>query len=132
MATITVRDETFPGGQAAELVLEFLTERVTVRELIRGRVYQEVAEYNAARALAAPEHRLIQPTATERLLNGTEQVAPQRLDWQRQYDRALQAFRRNAFLLLVDDRQCDALEALIELRADTRIIFLRLVPLAGG
>src|SRR5437764_14177437 len=49
MATITVRDETFPGRRAAELTLEFLTERVTVRELIRSRVYQEVTEYNAAR-----------------------------------------------------------------------------------
>jgi hypothetical protein len=132
MTAISVRDETFPGRQAAELTLEFLTERVTLREVIRARVYQEVTEYNAARALAPGRHRLIEPTAAERLLNGVPTSSPKRIDWEPQFERALQAFRHNGFLLLVDDQQCDDLDAEIELRADTRVTFLRLVPLAGG
>jgi hypothetical protein len=131
VATIRVRDETFPGGKTAELTLEFLAERITVRELIRSRVYQEVSEHNAARVLAPARHQLVEPTAAERLLNGAARPRP-RLDWQQQFEHALQAFRRNGFLLLVDGQQCDDLDAEIELRADTRITFLRLVPLAGG
>jgi hypothetical protein len=132
MATITVRDETFPGRQTAELTLAFLTERVTVRELIRARVYQEVSERNAARALAPAHPPAIEPPAAERLLNGAPARAPQRIDWEPQFERALQAFRRHGFLLLVDGQQCDALDAALDLRADTRVTFLRLVPLAGG
>jgi len=55
MPSITIRDETL-GGAAADtpatgradggLVIDFLTERVTVREIIRSRVYQEVEDYN--------------------------------------------------------------------------------------
>jgi hypothetical protein len=46
---IRVHDETTSGQQTHELTLEFLHERITVRELIRSRVYQEVTEYNARR-----------------------------------------------------------------------------------
>src|SRR5689334_25009099 len=93
MTTITVRDESFPGCQAAELTLEFLIERVSVRELIRARVYQEVTEHNAARALAPPRHRpLVAPTPAEQLLNGQTQAPPRRLDWEQQFERALGAF----------------------------------------
>jgi hypothetical protein len=44
MPTITVRDETAAGRAEGELTLDFLTERVTVRELIRSRVFQEVKD----------------------------------------------------------------------------------------
>jgi len=39
MATVTVREETFPAGPTDDFTLDFLTERVTVRELVRGLVY---------------------------------------------------------------------------------------------
>jgi hypothetical protein len=132
VATITVRDETFPGRRSAALTLEFLAERVTVRELIRSRVYQEVTEHNAACALAPAGRQCIAPTATERLLNSPAAAAPKRLDWEQQFERALQAFHRHGFLVLVNGQQYDLLDAEIELRADTQITFLRLVPLAGG
>src|SRR5688500_10399333 len=45
-ATLTIRDETATGKNVGETVVEFLTERITVRELIRSRVYQEVQDYN--------------------------------------------------------------------------------------
>src|SRR5689334_22319102 len=44
--TITVRDETITGNSVGAFPLELLTERITVRELIRSRVYQEVQDYN--------------------------------------------------------------------------------------
>ena len=128
--TITIRDELSAGGQADEWSLEFLTERVSVRELIRGRVYQEVVEQNAGRS--GPVRRLVQPTDAERALNGRSVPTRPSLDWEQHYDRAVRAFQRNGFLLLIDDRQVDNLDEEIELRTDTRVTFLRLVPVAGG
>jgi hypothetical protein len=37
--TLTIHDETPRGEKRATRVLDFLTERITVRELIRERVY---------------------------------------------------------------------------------------------
>jgi len=141
MATrLTVRDELTTGGPTEELTLDFLTEHITVAELIRGRVYQEVTELNAARARAPRRRLLVEPTETERQLNANAHGASangvprhaRRLDWEEHYARALRAFARNGFLILVDGQQVQDLETEIELRPETEVTFLRLVPLAGG
>jgi hypothetical protein len=128
--TVTVRDETTLGETTGELTLEFLTERVTAREVIRSRVYQEVTEYNARQA--GLFHGLVQPRDAERTREGFRLRNPRRIDWAEQYESALDAFARNGFLLLVDDRQVTDLDAEIELRHNTEVSFLRLVPLVGG
>ena len=132
--TVTVRDETTLGQRTNELTLEFLTERVTVRELIRSRIYQEVTEYNAAQS--GYFRGLVQPSAPDPTAGGTAGDSRprerRRIDSEAQFERALRAFRANGFLVLVDDRQVTALDEEIELRHDTSITFLRLVPLVGG
>jgi hypothetical protein len=131
MATVlTIIDETPGGGSTGELTLEFLTERITVRELIRSRVYQEVSEYNAS----MPGHfkGLVQPTEAERTLNGYKLRERRKIDWEAQYERAVEAFQRNGFLILVDDRQVTELDEEIILRSDSSVSFLKLVPLVGG
>jgi hypothetical protein len=131
MATVvTIIDETPGGSSSSELTLEFLTERITVRELIRSRVYQEVREYNAS----TPGHfkGLVQPTEAERTLNGYKLRERRKIDWEAQYDRAVEAFQRNGFLILVDDRQVTELDEEIVLRHDSSVSFLKLVPLVGG
>jgi hypothetical protein len=130
MATVTVREETFPAGPTDELTLDFLTERVTVRELIRGLVYQTVTEQRARQPRPTPTD--FQPTAAEQALNGVRIQRRRRLDWEQEYARVLGAFQRGAVLLLVDDQQVTDLDAEIELSADTGLTFLRLIPLAGG
>jgi hypothetical protein len=131
MPTISVHDETSSGDRLATSVLELLTERVSARELIRSRVYQEVSEHNARLADGPTAAPGVEPTALERLLNGARPLR-ERLDWQAEYARALRAFERNGFLLLVDDRQLLDLDDEVELRPGAEVIFLRLVPLIGG
>ena len=128
--TVRVYDETTSGDRSNALTLDFLTEVVTVRELIRARVYQEVTEYNAKQP--ARFSGLVPPAATERRLNGDRPRLPQRIDWEAQYAKALDAFGRNGFLLLVDDEQVTELDDEVTLRHDTVVTFLRLVPLVGG
>jgi hypothetical protein len=131
MATVTVVDETPGAGGAGEaFTLEFLDERVTARELIRARVYQEVTEFNAARA---PYFRgLVQPRDSQRTRYGFALRARRPLDWREQYERALDAFAGNGFILLVDERQVESLDEEIDLRHDSSVTFLRLMPLVGG
>ncbi|HEY7029834.1 MAG TPA: hypothetical protein VH482_00840 [Thermomicrobiales bacterium] len=131
MATlITVADETATGTTLNEFPLEFLNERVSVRELIRARIYQEVAEYNARQSEYF--RGLVQPEGAERTQGGFRLRQQRKIDWEEQYKRALRGFRANGFLILVDDRQLDDLDEEIELRYDARVSFLKLVPLVGG
>lgn len=46
--------------------------------------------------------------------------------------RALDAFSRNGFLVLVGDRQIEDPDETVTLGPATEVVFLRLVPLVGG
>ncbi len=54
------------------------------------------------------------------------------INWTEQYESAVAAFEKTGFLILVDDRQITDLDTEIEIRHDTAVSFLRLVPLIGG
>lgn len=129
MTTITIVDESIVGEKHA-WSLDFLDEIVSLRELIRQRIYQEVTEYNAR--LTGHFRGLVQPTQAERTLNGFRLPSKNRLDWQAQYEKAIDAFTRRGYLVLVNDMQVADLDASIELQADTEVTFFKLVPLVGG
>lgn len=139
MPTVTIRDESLGAAPphsgetdhaGGGLVLDFLTERVTVREIIRSRVYQEVDDYNRRR----PEHfhGLVEPTDAEKTLNGYKLKTPREIDWKRQFEAACEAYTRNAFLILVDEKQAGPLDEEVTLKAGSEVTFLRMVPLVGG
>lgn len=130
--TLTIRDQTSMGQTLNELSLDFLTERITVRELIRSRVYQEVKDYNVRQLQGVIYKGLVQPSDAERQLNGVRLKAPREIDWHKQFDVAVEAFQRNGFLLLIDDHQATDLDEAIILMPQTKVSFLKLVPLVGG
>lgn len=127
---LTIRDETTDGRRTDALTIEVLTERITVRELIRSRVYQEVQDYNLKQI--GPFQGLVQPVEAERELNGSRPRKPRFIDWKAQFDAACRAFESNAVLVLVDEKQAESLEEEIVLAATSTVTFLRLVPLVGG
>lgn len=129
--TVTVRDETLDTvSSTATFTLDFLTTQITARELIRCRVVEEVELYNRT----TPEYfrGLVQPTDAERTLNGYHLRTRRPIDAEAQVARALNAFNRNGFFLLVYDRQIESLDELIELRVNTEVKFVKLMPLVGG
>jgi len=65
-------------------------------------------------------------------LNGFKVRRGKDVDWKKQYDAAVKGFESNAILILVDERQAEGLEEEIEIKADTRVTFLKLTPLMGG
>ncbi|GGZ57189.1 hypothetical protein [Streptomyces bluensis] len=130
MGTVTFVDETTSGGRSAGWGIEVAEERLSVGELIRRRVFQEVAEYNAR----TPEvfQGLVQPKDAERVLNGYAMRTRRRIDPEAQTELALAAFAGNGFLVLVGDRQVTDLEEEVELPLGSEVVFLKLVPLVGG
>ncbi len=131
--TLKIRDETtfsLGSDEDRDFTLDVLADHVTVRELIRARVANEVRDYN----LSQPEYfrGLVQPTDAEKSLNGFKIRKGRRIDPEKQFELVIKAFYSNGFILLVNDRQVDELEDEIEIRPDTTVTFLKLLPLVGG
>ena len=134
---LKIRDETATGSVTNELTLDGLTESITVRELIRSRVYQEVQDYNLRQRQDAGKstfNGLVTPTDAERALNGpgTRLRKPREIDWKQQFEEACDGFERNGYFILIDDRQAESLDEVITLQHDSRVSFVKLVPLVGG
>jgi hypothetical protein len=127
---VTIYDETVPGTKTKRFTLENLTERMTVREIIRARIYQEVQDFN--QKLPELFNGLVQPTDAERTLNGFKFSKPRPLNWERQYHTAVEQFGRNGFIVLIGDRQAESLDEHFTVAADTEVSFLKLMPLVGG
>ena len=84
--------------------------------------------------MKAPEYfrGLVEPSEAEKTLNGYKLKQRRKIDWEEQYKRALDAYERNGFFVLIGDRQAESLDQTFEVKVDTEVSFVKLVPLVGG
>jgi hypothetical protein len=129
--SLTVCDESNLGDRRPAITLQLPEPTITVRELIRARVFEEVKAYNEASY--GPYRGLVHPAPEEQALNPPKSEETRRkVDWHHQAQVALEAFDRNGFLLFVDGQQVESLAEEIRLRSETEVVFLKLTPLVGG
>jgi hypothetical protein len=133
--TVTIRDESMAGNLLSERPLEFPSERITVRELIRERVYQEVQDFNRAQSESV-FRGLVQPTDAERILNGERAEFHMKqlreIDWKQQFEKATEAFEQSGFLILIDQKQAGRLDQEFTISPSTEVSFVKLTMLVGG
>lgn len=127
---LTIKDETFAGKILQEIQLEFKSDLVSIREIIVGRVQQEVEAYN--NKLPEFYNGLVEPSDAEKTLNGFKLKNKKLIDAEKQVYVALNAFQKNGFFVLVDNIQAETLEQQVQLHKNTSISFIKLTPLVGG
>lgn len=127
---LTIQDETMTGKLLNQIILDVESETISVQDLIRARVYAEVAEYNDKKL--GIFNGLVQPEEAERVLNGYRLKKARSIDAEKQYYIALDAFQKNGFFMLVDNYQVGDLEEPIIVGDDTKVSFVRMTPLVGG
>ena len=129
---ITIKDGEVTGSTIQEFVIQLPLEEITVRELIRSRIYQNVKDFNQCRSVVAENPQPFERSEKERTLNGKKSGERHTVEWQQNFDLACKAFERNQFLLFVDGKQLDSLEQTISVTTKSEIKFLSLTLLAGG
>jgi hypothetical protein len=128
---LRIVDETPTGKLVQETKLVLISEKTTVREVILRRVREEVERFNAQESETV-FRGLVQPTDTETALNGYRLRKPRLLDADAQCALALKGFGSNGFFVLVNDRQAESLDEEIIIGPETKVSFVKLVPLVGG
>ncbi|SEN44812.1 hypothetical protein SAMN05192574_103192 [Mucilaginibacter gossypiicola] len=132
MSTINLKitDETFAGKILNEIRIAVSGERLTIKDIIEARVYAEVEAYNDK--LTETFTGLVQPTDAEAFLNGFKIKKVKRIDAEKQVYTALDAFQKNGFFVLIDNRQAESLEEEILVNNESTVSFIKLTPLVGG
>ena len=126
--TLSILYETTAGERCNAGVFQFDEATLTLRELIRVFVQQEVKRFNESGSEAF--RGLVQPDESERILNGVRERPV--LDWEKQFTKAIAAFTGNGFVVLLDERQMTDLDETLHLTPQSQLTFLKLVPLMGG
>ena len=130
MSTITVTDERPAARQKTSFQMDFLESHITAREFLRRRIYEEVLRHNSSETVAY--NGLVTPTDLEQSLNRAIPKNPRKIDWEAQYQKALEGFAGNGIIMLWNDTQIESLEEELELSEGAQATFLKLVPLVGG
>lgn len=127
---VLISDEQLNGVITNQFEININETTISAKELIELRVNQEVESYNKK----LPEYftGLIEPSEAEKTLNGFRLKKKQQIDVEKQVYIALDAFQKNGFFILVDDKQIENLVEQISISQDTRISFIKLTPLIGG
>ena len=126
--TLSIVYETTAGQRCNAGAFQFDDATLTLRELIRVFVQEEVKRFNESGSEVF--RGLVQPDASERILNGVRERPV--LDWEKQFDKAIGAFKGNGFLVLLNERQITDLDETLLLTPQSQLTFLKLVPLMGG
>ncbi|GAA4317381.1 hypothetical protein GCM10023149_14910 [Mucilaginibacter gynuensis] len=132
MSTISLKitDETFAGKILNEISIAVSTEHLTVKDIIEARVNAEVTEYN--KKLPEIYRGLVQPKDAEVALNGFRVKQRAFVDAEKQVYAALDAFQKNGFFVLIDNKQAEALDEQVFVNSNSAVSFIKLTPLVGG
>lgn len=125
-----MKDQTFSGEILEEIKLKIEKEIVTVKDVIEQRVILEVERYN--KDIGNHFKGLVQPSESEKELNGYKMKKPKTIDSEQQVYIALEAFNSNGFFVLIDDVQVDSLETQLLVERASTVSFIKLTQLVGG
>src|SRR5258705_902101 len=130
MPTLTIEDRTATGRPTGSIPLPGLPDHITLRELIRLRVREEVARYNLRPTDLF--QGLVRPEGATQAKDGFRMPRRRPIDWQKQADIAVDRFQTNGFFVLVNGKQVVDLETRLDLVGTMDVGFIRLMPLVGG
>jgi hypothetical protein len=111
-------------------------EQITLGDLISQIVLEEVAAFRQRqsdrRLITVLTSRQIEQAASKGKVSMGGEELDQKVDDQTAVETALQAFKDGFYMVFVNDQQIPALDSLVLLNEDTKVTFVRLIPLAGG
>ncbi len=127
--TVTTILYGLPTGQRTfQTRLTLPTETVTVQELIAYKIRQEIAEYTAKQRPCLSGEYLPPEVLLRALAAGGYRPGAVAAE----IARAQQAFAARAFMIIIDNRRVTDAEEVLALHPETRVEFIKILPLVGG
>lgn len=125
-----ISDKSMSGKILNEIEIQVQNELTTVKDIIAARVQEEVKTYNEQEKEYF--NGFIRPTDAERTINGYKLSNRKKIDSEKQVYIALDAFQKNGFFVLIDNRQTETLEEEVLVNSKTTVSFMKLTALVGG
>jgi len=128
-ALLKVIDESARGEEINSMMLKVADTCITIRDLIRARVTQEVEKFNLTRPVCFK--CLVHPAGAEETAQGLRLPVHKDQNPSVQVDKAIEAFEDKRFFVMINGRDMIDLDATVTIEDDTRIVFMKLMPVLG-
>lgn len=126
---LIIKEENFAGKILNEISVQVNKEILTVAELIRLRVEQEVTQHN--KTIDQQGNAYLHEMESQ--LNQRNSFTQGKLaDPEKETFRAWEAFKNNQVFLLIDQKQAESLEQEFLVNEHTKVSFIQMTPLVGG
>lgn len=139
MAQLSVVEKIVGQTQRQAFTLRLASERISARDIVAQHVRDEVDRLNALARRKHAEHDRVASFLVgehahelERRLNTPDRKGPKVIDRTKEVDAALDAIAARTVIVLFDDVEVEDLDADLTVTDQSKITFLRLVPLVGG
>lgn len=139
MAHLAIVEKIVGQTQRQAFTLRLASERVTARDVVAKHVREEVDRLNDLVRLRHTEKNRVSSFLVgdyshvlERVLNRPSRKGPKVLDTAKEVEAALDAIKAKKVIVLFDDFEVEDLDADLTVTDQSKITFLRLVPLVGG
>ena len=105
-------------------------ESLSVRDLLKQRVMHEVAKFNRERPVCCQS--LVYPEGAQETDKGFRLSQHRDLDWEVQYQRALQVFESGGLTIYVNNKPVNELDAIIPVHDTMEVSFVKLSSIIAG
>lgn len=128
--TAVMVDETVSGEVVHTVRLSLAVSSMPVRDLIRERIQQEAARFNLQRPVNF--RSLVYPLGCEETDKGFRLERHRDVNWEPQYQEALDAFEHHSLSIYIDNEPVKGLDDLVSFEDNPHISFVKLSPLKAG
>ena len=139
LAQLSIVEKIVGQTEPQAFTLRLASERVSARDVVAEHVREEVDRLNdLARRRHADHDRVASflvgdhSHPVERRLNSSVGKGPRLLDPEREIKAALDGIQNRQVIVLFDDFEVEDLDADLTVTDESKVTFLRLVPLIGG
>ncbi len=112
------------------LTLDFESKLIFLKDIIKARIQNEIMKNQGD---AQYQHYLVEISDKEKALNGSltsnRKIVP---DLDACYKIAITGFYKNSFFIMINDKQVDDLDMVVDIEENPKVEFFKLVPLKGG
>lgn len=113
-------------------VVLFFRRRLSLREIIAEKVRAEVERAKAKQVEYLSTRYLTDEDLSWARGGARPRTERQAVSVEREIERALEAFAERRYFVMIDGRRLSDLEEMVTLTPETKIQFVRILPLVGG
>jgi len=127
---LIIHDEDVRGNRSHTIRVINESNTLTVRGIIELRIENEISRFNLQRPVCF--FSFVQPNDSEITPRGYRLREHRKIDWQAQFQAAVEAFEKKSFIINANGKDVVSLDEVVNIDDNTEIVMIRFMEIVAG